>query len=85
MTTATLLSDRNFAPARLIAVNTIIRAMATISPVPLSSPAPLSMLKLVWTQSTLLMYVIAASTSIGAMNTAWSHDDHPAVKPAIGP
>src|SRR5215510_150210 len=88
-TTMTLLSERNFAPARLIDVNTAIRTSATTSPVPLSRPAsgPVlwSMLKFVCTQSTLFTYVIAAITSIGGMNTAWSQDAQPAVKPAIGP
>jgi len=85
ITTNALLSDMNFAPARLIAVNTIIRPIATTRPRPLSSPALSSMLKCACAVSVLLMYVIAASTSIGAMNTAWSHAAQPAVKPAIGP
>ena len=37
-TTITLLSDMNLAPARLIAVNTIIARTATIRPRVLSSP-----------------------------------------------
>ena len=56
-----------------------------MSPVPLRSLSLSIMLKCWRTQSTLLTYVIAASTSIGAMNTACSHDAQPAVKPATGP
>ena len=39
MTTIALLSERNFAPARFIAVKRIIRITATTSPEPLSRPA----------------------------------------------
>ncbi len=84
ITTKTLLSDMNFAPAMLIPVNSAINPSATSMPVPFSSLSSI-MLKWSCTQPTLLMYWIAAIASIGAMNTACSHDAQPAVKPAIGP
>ena len=58
MTTITLLSDRNLAPARFIAVNSTIKTRATTRPVPLRSPALsptlLIILKWMFTQPTLL-------------------------------
>src|SRR6266853_7025129 len=89
MTTMELLSERNFAPPRLMAVKTIMRMTATTRPGPFSRPALgptlLIMLKCWLTHPTLLAYVMAASTSMGAMKTACSQDAQPAVNPAIGP
>jgi hypothetical protein len=39
----------------------------------------------VFTHATLFTYVMTASTSMGAMNTACSQAAQPAVKPAIAP
>ena len=73
-TTTELLSDRNFAPARFIAVKSTMRINATTSPLPFKRPAlsPVLaiMLKCSFTHVTLFTYVMAASTSMGAMKTA---------------
>ncbi len=44
-----LLSERNFAPTRFIAVKMIIRMVATSRPLPVSAPFSLIMLKLSFT------------------------------------
>src|SRR4029077_19002133 len=89
ITTIELLSAMKCAPARFIRVNKIIAIVATTRPNPFNSPAlePLwwIMLKFSCTQVRLFAYAIAASTSIGAIRTACSQDDHPATKPASGP
>jgi len=70
-------------------VNSASSSVATTSPRVLSrpwfGPEPYSIGKFSFTLLMLLTYVMAASTSIGAIATACSHENQPAQKPASGP
>jgi hypothetical protein len=80
MTVTELLSASSRTPRTLTIANTAIK------PVEMSRPRVVSVA--LWLMSPghlLLRYVSAASTSMGAIVTACSHDIQAAVKPAIAP